>query len=130
MRLHDGMNLLGQVLVSRHPSPFEDVVDGLRAADDDVTRRMRRRAVARHALALEILELETEDSVHVVGGERGGNDLGQVLDDPLVRLLGVEHRRRRFGCHPARLPYDEPRRDRTRDADHQQRGDECHRSCS
>ena len=95
--LDDRVHLLRQVGLAGRGGPLEDVVDRLGAADHHRRPRVGRRAVDRHALALEVLELEAEDPADVVGRERRGDEVGHVLHDPVERLVDVEHRGRRVG---------------------------------
>src|SRR5262249_41484243 len=79
------------------------------------------------ALLLEVLELELEDPANVVRGEGGGDVVGDVGNDPVVRLFDVEQRRGwRLGDAP-RLVHHEIRRDRDDQSDHEKPGDHRHR---
>ena len=46
-----------------------------------------------------------EDAPHVVGGECGGDDVGEVLDHEVVRLVHREQDRRRLLRHATRLAH-------------------------
>src|SRR5205814_48432 len=114
----DRVHLLRDVRLAGRGRAADDVIDSLRPADDDVARWVSARAVAGDALTLEELQLEIEDAPDVFGGKRRGDEVGEVLDDPLERLVHVEHRRRRFRREAAGFADDEPRADPACDAGH------------
>src|SRR3954451_6930596 len=126
LRVDHPVDLLGEVALTRRCAPFEHVVDGLRATDHDRTGRVGGRPVRRHALALEEVDLELEDPPHVVDGERGGDLVGEVLDDPRQRIVEVVERRRRLLGDARRLTSDEERGDADRDPDHEEPDDDRH----
>src|SRR5207302_924506 len=63
--LDDGVDLLRGEHRPLGGGLFQDVADGLRPADDHRADGVRARPVLRHALGLEVLELEVEDHPHV-----------------------------------------------------------------
>ena len=128
LALDDGLDLLGQVRLAGRGGALEDVVDGLAGAEDDRRPAARRRAVDRHALALEELELEVEDAPDVVRGQRRGDDVRQVPHDPVVRVVGVEDRGGRLLGHPRRLAEHEHGRDREHQPDDDEPDDQRHGS--
>ena len=109
--LHDGVHLLGQVRLARSPPT------GSRCSRRS---RRRRRSTSPGGCALEPLPVtpwrwknsswksrirRTSSGVRVAATRSG-----RCCDDPLERLVHVEHRRRRLGRHAPGLPDHEPRR--------------------
>src|SRR4051795_2602811 len=92
LRVDHAVHLLGQVVLAGGGATFEHVVDRLGPADHDRTRGVGGVTVRRHALALEELHLELEDAPHVLDGERRGNVVRQMVDDPRQRVVEVVQR--------------------------------------
>ena len=70
--------------------------------------------------------MEVEDAAHVAGREGRRDVVGNVRDDPFEGLVHVEDGRGRFRGQTARFPDHEPGRDRARDADDEEPGDQSH----
>jgi len=119
----DRVDLLGEVGLARAGGFFDDVRDLLATTHDHRTAGSRAVPVRRHAVVLEELDLELEDPPHVLGCQRCGDGVRQMLHDPLERVFGIEQRGWRSAGETAGLAGDDPRGDPDDQPDNEEPGD-------